>query len=99
MSPSTSKDLQDIQADIGAGDLPAALAALARALEREPENEDVLYLLAVCNRYAGHHERALEILRTLKTLSPNHSRGHQEEARESGAGAVGPRRHECVQGQ
>ncbi|MDG2278991.1 MAG: sulfotransferase [Pseudomonadales bacterium] len=79
MSPSTSKDLQDIQADIAAGNLPAAFAALARALEREPENEDVLYLLAVCNRYAGQHERALEILRTLKTLSPNHSRGHQEE--------------------
>jgi len=79
VSPSTSKDLRDIQAEIAAGKLPAAILSLASLLDADPDDEEALYMMAVAQRFAGANDNALRVLNHLKTISPNHSRAHQEE--------------------
>lgn len=64
---------------IRAGRLPAADALLAKALAREPDSEELLYLLAVCQRRSHRLEAALATLARLKEIAPDHGRAHQEE--------------------
>jgi len=42
------------------------------------KNDDVLYMLAVCQRYLSKHSSALATLEKLKSLVPEHSRAFQE---------------------
>ncbi len=63
---------------IEAGDHAAASGASRRLLERVPENRDVLYMLAVSERYAGRLDAAMAALDTLERFHPTYSRMHQE---------------------
>jgi len=56
----------------------AALTAAEALLEDVPENRDVLYMLAVCQRYLRRLGPALETLERLETLHPRFSRLFQE---------------------
>jgi Flp pilus assembly protein TadD len=56
---------------------PALLAAEA-LLAEVPENRDVLYILAACQRYLGRIADALATLRRLEQLHPQYARLFQE---------------------
>jgi tetratricopeptide (TPR) repeat protein len=55
-----------------------ALQAAQALLRRVPENRDVLYLIAVNQRYAGQPHQALATLARLEELHPTYSRLYQE---------------------
>jgi tetratricopeptide (TPR) repeat protein len=76
-SPIESEVLR-ARALLQAGNFAAALEA-ARALRQQvPENRDVLYLIAVSQRYLNQPEAALATLAELEALHPTYSRLHQE---------------------
>lgn len=57
----------------------AAALATVQALQAEvPENRDVLYLIAVCQRYLGRVAEALATLEHLEEIHPDYSRLFQE---------------------
>lgn len=57
-----------------------ASADLARKLLRaSPDNDEALYILAVCQRYLKQFDSALESLDRLKTLRPAYGKAWQEE--------------------
>lgn len=58
------------QALAAQGDDPAALAALGRALELDPDNQTYLLNLAALNDRLGHDRKALELYRQMKTPLP-----------------------------
>ncbi|WP_189402918.1 tetratricopeptide repeat-containing sulfotransferase family protein [Arenicella chitinivorans] len=62
-----------------AGEFEAARASLAALLEESPDDPELHYLTAVCCRYLANYDAALESLGSLKRLSPDHSRGMQEQ--------------------
>lgn len=72
-------DLAAIQKKIVAKQFSAAVSDLAVILDDDPENPDALYMGAVCRRYLGDFENALDLLARLKTIAPDHGRAHQEE--------------------
>ncbi len=55
-----------------------ALQGAQALLTEVPENRDVLYMIAVCQRYLGHIADALTSLERLEQLHPLYSRLHQE---------------------
>jgi len=63
---------------IQASDFAAAEQALQQLLANAPEDQEALYMLAVCQRYQSNLTPALKTLDALKLLSPEHSRAHQE---------------------
>ena len=73
-----AKALSDVQRSLQAGELPAALRGAESLLEREPENAEAMYLLAVCLRYSREHKRALKMLDGLQSVAPEHARCFQE---------------------
>jgi tetratricopeptide (TPR) repeat protein len=75
----SSPDLQSIQDKVVAKRFGDALTDLAGVLEADPENIEALYMSAVCRRYRGDFQPALELLARLKGLAPEHGRAHQEE--------------------
>jgi tetratricopeptide (TPR) repeat protein len=71
-------ELQRIRALMERGQLAPALEQ-AQALRAEvPENRDVLYVVAVCQRYLNQIPLALGTLAELERLHPNYSRLFQE---------------------
>ncbi len=56
-----------------------ALTDLNGLLGEDPANLEALYMSAVCYRYSRRFDAALEVLRQLKALAPDHGRAHQEE--------------------
>jgi len=62
-----------------AGKLQEAEAAAQAALQREPEDVESLYILAVCQRYLKQNAEALETLSQLKIVKPDYGRTFQEE--------------------
>jgi tetratricopeptide (TPR) repeat protein len=71
-------ELQRIRALMERGQLAPALDQ-AQALRAEvPENRDVLYVVAVCQRYLNQIPLALGTLAELERLHPNYSRLFQE---------------------
>ena len=42
------------------------------------KNSDLLYMMAVCQRYQQKHSEALKTLQNLRTLFPDHGRAYQE---------------------
>ena len=75
----TPEALSSIQEKIVAKRFEEALRSLESVLEAEPEHPDALYMSAVCHRYQGDYQAALEILDRLKSVSPEHGRAYQEE--------------------
>ena len=57
---------------------PEALLLARGLLVRVPENRDVLYLIAVCQRYLGNLAEALATLARFETLHPDYGRLFQE---------------------
>jgi predicted Zn-dependent protease len=57
---------------------PSALAEALQLAIVAPENRDVLYSIAVSQRYLRQEQAALETLRRLQALHPDYSRLHQE---------------------
>ncbi len=55
-----------------------ALAAAHTLMAIVPENRDVLYMIAVSQRYLGHTAEALTTLERLETVHPGYSRLFQE---------------------
>jgi tetratricopeptide (TPR) repeat protein len=70
--------LADIKPLLQAGDFPSAEKKLLTLAEDAAEHEEVLYMLAVCQRYLNKYTTALETLDRVKRLNPDHSRAHQE---------------------
>jgi tetratricopeptide (TPR) repeat protein len=70
--------LADIKPLLQAGDFPSAEKKLLTLSEDAAEHEEVLYMLAVCQRYLNKYTTALETLDRVKRLNPDHSRAHQE---------------------
>jgi tetratricopeptide (TPR) repeat protein len=60
------------------GEFAAALRAAQALLAEVPENRDVLYIVAVSQRYLGRIGDALASLERLERLHPEFSRVHQE---------------------
>lgn len=73
------QDLRSIQDSIVAKQFDAALTELDRMLMSDPDNDEALYMSAVCRRYTRDFEGALRDLDRLKSLTPEHGRAHQEE--------------------
>lgn len=57
----------------------AAMALLREPAESELAHEELLYLLAVAQRYAGLNSDALKTLERLHRAAPSHGRSYQEE--------------------
>jgi len=75
----TTEDLTSVQKKIVAKRFDEALRELESILETSPESSEALYMRAVCLRYQGECQTALEVLSRLKNLSPEHGRAYQEE--------------------
>jgi tetratricopeptide (TPR) repeat protein len=75
----TTDALAAAQEKIVAKRFDEALRDVVSLLDSDPDNTDALYMSAVCHRYLGEHEAALELLARLKDLSPEDGRAYQEE--------------------
>ena len=81
LNPSTSPveaEVRRIRGLLEHGQFAAALAAAETLLARVPENRDVLYLIAVSQRYLQRVPEALATLARFETLHPAYSRLFQE---------------------
>src|SRR5437879_6115641 len=67
-----------IRALLKQSEFARALAAAETLLTEVPENRDVLYMIAVSQRYLGRIPAALATLARLETLHPSFSRLFQE---------------------
>jgi len=75
---SLESEVLRIQRLIGAKDFAAALEASARLAATAPDNRDVLYFMAVAQRYLGHIPDSLDTLARLEKRHPGFSRAYQE---------------------
>lgn len=57
-----------------------AIDALQLMLQKNPDDPETLYMIAVCFRYTKQYNDALTTLSHLKSVQPEHGRAHQEEA-------------------
>lgn len=73
------------------GNYAGALELAEKLLGEVPENRDVLYLVAVSQRYLGRIRQALETLARFERSHPVHSRLFQERGHCQRAA----RRHQC----
>jgi tetratricopeptide (TPR) repeat protein len=71
-------EVKRIRALMEQGQFAAALAAAESLLAEVPENRDVLYMIAVSERYLGRIADALSTLDRLEALHPAYSRLFQE---------------------
>jgi tetratricopeptide (TPR) repeat protein len=81
MSESESRietEVKRIRALLQAGEYAPALQAAAALLVEVPENRDVLYMIAVAQRYLQRIPDALATLERLQRLHPRYSRLYQE---------------------
>ena len=74
----TEVALNDVKKLMQAGDFGKAEQQLLTMHDEVETNDDVLYMLAVCQRYLHKHSTALHTLEKLKSLVPEHSRAFQE---------------------
>ncbi|MGI9324307.1 MAG: sulfotransferase, partial [Pseudomonadales bacterium] len=70
--------LADAQARLQGGDPAGARTLLVAAVAAQPDDTDARYMLAVAERYAGADAAALDTLRQLLQLAPEHGRAFQE---------------------
>ena len=83
VKPSSSKtrieaEVRRVQTLIERREFSLALTGAQDMLEKVPENRDVLYLLAVSERYLGRIADALRTLARFEDAHPNFARLHQE---------------------
>ena len=71
-------DIKAIQAAMRAGRMQEAAAAAEGLLATGAVQHEALYCLAVCRRYLGEGQAALEALDQLAEAAPSHARGWQE---------------------
>jgi tetratricopeptide (TPR) repeat protein len=71
-------EVMRIRALLQAGQIEPALLAAAALLVEVPENRDVIYMIAVAQRYLQRIPDALATLQSLERLHPNYSRLYQE---------------------
>jgi tetratricopeptide (TPR) repeat protein len=71
-------ELKRIRAHMERGEFAPALAQAQQLLAESPDERDVLYVVAVCQRYLGQVPEALATLDRLEKLFPNYSRLFQE---------------------
>ena len=71
-------ELERIRTLIETRAYPSALSAAQALVGEAPENRDVLYSIAVSQRYLRQETAALETLRRLQALHPDFSRLYQE---------------------
>jgi tetratricopeptide (TPR) repeat protein len=71
-------EVHRIQGLVQQGEFPRALAAAETLLAEVPENRDVLYLIAVTQRYLGRVADALRVLERIESLHPEYGRLFQE---------------------
>lgn len=76
--PDVDAALSSAKQSLTRGEFVAAIEELEALLEHKPGNEEALYMLAVCSRYAGLTDAALEALDRLLELNPACARGYQE---------------------
>jgi len=69
----------DIQKLIQQRDFNQALVELLAHLKTKPNDEEALYMSAVCYRYQKQYKHALSQLNQLKKIAPGHARAYQEE--------------------
>jgi len=74
----TEAALGSVKKLMQAGDFGKAEKQLLTMHDEVEKNDDVLYMLAVCQRYLSKHSSALATLEKLKSLVPEHSRAFQE---------------------
>ncbi|MCR8922084.1 sulfotransferase [Dasania sp. GY-MA-18] len=67
------------QKQLQAGQLQEALQSGQELLKQDPENIEVLYLLAVCQRYQKQPQESLKTLAKLLEINPNYGRAYQEQ--------------------
>ena len=70
---------KDAQKAMQAGDFASAAAMAQAILEHQPNDQDALYIAAVCARYEGRHGDAADRLAELKAAAPDFGRAFQEE--------------------
>lgn len=73
------KVLHSIQSKIVAGHYQEALVDLAECEKDIPDNTELLYMQAVCQRYLKNYDDAINTLAVLKSNVPEHGRAYQEE--------------------
>ncbi len=71
--------LRGVQQQISAGKFDMALEVLDGFRSAHPEENESLYMQAVCYRYTKNYDQALETLKTLRARVPEHGRAFQEE--------------------
>src|SRR5438477_365124 len=71
-------EVRRLRALVEKRDFARALADAGRLLQEVPENRDVLYLIAVSQRYLGRIDEALATLRRFEELHPDFGRLFQE---------------------
>ncbi len=78
VTTSVESEVLRLRALMEKGQFADALAGGQRLRHEVPENRDVLYIIAVSERYLGKIEAALDTLRQLERIHPGFSRLHQE---------------------
>jgi len=76
--PTSKSDLKQAQQLIEGKQFETARTLLVELRDKYPEDDELLYMLAVCYRYLLDYPNALKTLDTLKKCSPDHGRAHQE---------------------
>ena len=76
----TAQQLQSIQQLVASGKFTAALQQLTPLVEEHANQQEALYMTAVCHRYLKQWQQAQPYLDRLLKLAPEHGRGHQEQA-------------------
>ncbi|MEH6696344.1 MAG: sulfotransferase [Hyphomonas sp.] len=71
--------LKDAQKAMQAGDFASAAGMAQAILDHQPDDQDALYIAAVCARYEGRHGDAADRLAELKAAAPDFGRAFQEE--------------------
>jgi tetratricopeptide (TPR) repeat protein len=71
--------LKDAQKAMQAGDFASGAAMAQGILDHRPNDQDALYIAAVCARYEGRHSDAADRLAELKAAAPDFGRAFQEE--------------------
>ena len=71
-------ELNDVKKLMQASKFAEAEQHLQAMLGESQKNSDMLYMMAVCQRYEKKYSEALGTLQRLRLLLPDHSRAYQE---------------------
>lgn len=80
IADNTAQQLKSIQQLVASGEFSAALQQIAPVLAEHVNQQEALYMAAVCHRYLKQWQQAQPYLDRLLKIAPEHGRGHQEQA-------------------